>query len=77
MYLDHYLTTSTSFPGSSAAVYARELMDNCARIVADCKGTPVKEPDEVLIRSVAETQSHGSSTILVAYFDGQVLTSYG
>lgn len=60
-----------SLEGSSAALYARELMDNCARIVADCKGTPVKEPDEVLIRSVAETQSHGSSTILVAYFDGQ------
>lgn len=51
-------------------------MDNCERIVADFKGIQVKEPEEVLIRSVAEAQSPGSSTFLVAHFDGQVLTSF-
>ena len=51
-------------------------MDNCERIVADFKGIQVKEPEEVLIRSVAEAQSPGSSTILVAHFDGQVLASF-
>lgn len=71
-----YLTTSSHSSGSSAALYARELMDNCERIVADFKCIQVKEPEEVLIRSVAEAQSPGSSTILVAHFDGQVLTSF-
>ncbi|PON99406.1 PPM-type phosphatase domain containing protein [Trema orientale] len=51
--------------------YARELMKNCEKIVSDCEGIPVNEPEEVLVRSVAETQSPGSSTILVAHFDGQ------
>ena len=47
-------------------------MANCERIVSHCKGTPVNDPGEVLVTSVAETKSPGSSTILVAHFDGQV-----
>ncbi|PON63885.1 PPM-type phosphatase domain containing protein [Parasponia andersonii] len=60
-----------SLEGTSDGLYARELMKNCKKIVSDCEGIPVNEPEEVLVRSVAETQSPGSSTILVAYFDGQ------
>lgn len=51
-------------------------MKNCERIVSDCESIPVNEPEEVVVRSVAETQSPGSSTILVAYFDGQVWTFF-
>ena len=48
-------------------------MDNCQKIVSDCNGVPVIEPKKVLERSALEAQSPGSSTILVAYFDGQVI----
>jgi hypothetical protein len=33
------------------------------------------KPEELLIRSAAESQSPGLSTVLIAYFDGQVLIS--
>ncbi|KAF4375864.1 probable protein phosphatase 2C 62 [Cannabis sativa] len=60
-----------SLEGINDGIYARELMKNCERIVSDSKGTLVNKPAEVLVKSVAETQLPGSSTILVAYFDGQ------
>lgn len=50
-------------------------MENCQRIVSDPKSAPVTKPEELLIRSAAESQSPGSSTVLVAYFDGQVSIS--
>ncbi|KAL5546852.1 hypothetical protein UlMin_006539 [Ulmus minor] len=45
-------------------------MENCKKIVAEGKGISLNEPKEVLIKSATKTKSHGSSTALVAYFDG-------
>jgi len=53
-------------------VYIRELMGNCEDIVSNCDNISTIKPAEVLIRSTAETHSPGSSSVLVAYFDGQV-----
>jgi hypothetical protein len=53
-------------------VYIRELMGNCENIVSNYENISTIKPAEVLIRSAAETQSPGSSSVLVAYFDGQV-----
>lgn len=50
-------------------------MENCEKIVSDPKSAPMIKPEELLIRSAAESQSPGSSTVLVAYFDGQVSIS--
>lgn len=52
--------------------YAQELMKNCEKIVVESKDTAMSNPVEVLTRSAAETESPGSSTVLVACFDGQV-----
>ncbi|XP_068643114.1 probable protein phosphatase 2C BIPP2C1 [Aristolochia californica] len=62
-----------SLEGINAGLYARELMEICARFVSNSLSTRAPEPNEVLIRSVAEASSPGSSTALVARFDGQVL----
>ncbi|TYG80756.1 hypothetical protein ES288_D02G241300v1 [Gossypium darwinii] len=62
-----------SFEGISVGVYAKELMENCERIVSDRNGVPITDPVEILNRSAANTQSCGSSTVLVAYFDDQAL----
>ncbi|GFY90146.1 protein phosphatase 2C family protein [Actinidia rufa] len=59
--------------GINPGIYARELMDYCQKIVSDCNSVPVIEPKKVLELSALEAESPGSSTILVAYFDGQVL----
>lgn len=61
--------------GINAGRYAQELLENCEKIVLDSKSVPMTKPEEVLIRSAAESQSPGSSTVLVAYFDGQVYIS--
>ena len=61
--------------GINAGQYAQELLENCEKIVLDSKSVPMTKPEEVLIRSAAESQSPGSSTVLVAYFDGQVYIS--
>ncbi|XP_050260396.1 probable protein phosphatase 2C 62 isoform X3 [Quercus robur] len=60
-----------SLEGMNAGQYAQELLENCEKIVLDSKSVPMTKPEEVLIRSAAESQSPGSSTVLVAYFDGQ------
>ncbi|WOK97622.1 putative protein phosphatase 2C BIPP2C1 [Canna indica] len=59
-----------SLEGINAGLYARELMDSCERLVSTYEGT---KPDEILVKSAAEASSPGSSTVLVGYFDGQVL----
>ncbi|MCL7022060.1 hypothetical protein MKW94_009769 [Papaver nudicaule] len=61
-----------SLEGINAGLYAQELMANCAKIVSVSESITVTEPDKVLIGSAAKARSLGSSTILVAYFDGQV-----
>lgn len=48
-------------------------MENCEKIVLESKNSPITNPVKVLNRSAVETQSPGSSTVLVAYFDGQAL----
>ena len=58
--------------GTDAGSYAQGLMENCKTIVSEGKGISLNEPKEVLIRSATKTKSPGSSTALVAYFDGQV-----
>lgn len=60
--------------GVNPGLYAQELMETCERFVSDCKGIPLTEPEEVLIRAAAKTKAPGLSTVLVAYFDGQVWT---
>ncbi|KAK9287570.1 hypothetical protein L1049_015991 [Liquidambar formosana] len=62
-----------SLEGINAGLYAQELMENCEKIVLDCKSVPMTNPKEVLNQSAAAAQSPGSSTVLVAYFDGQEL----
>ncbi|KAL4614741.1 hypothetical protein ACB092_07G075000 [Castanea dentata] len=62
-----------SLEGINAGRYAQELLENCEKIVLDSKSVSMTKPEEVLVRSAAESQSPGSSTVLVAYFDGQVL----
>ncbi|KAI3949304.1 hypothetical protein MKW98_023241 [Papaver atlanticum] len=61
-----------SLEGINAGLYAQELMENCGRIVSVSESINVTEPDKVIIGSAAKARSLGSSTILVAYFDGQV-----
>lgn len=46
-------------------------MENCAKLVEQSEGL-VKSPDEILKQSAIQTQSPGSSTVLVAFFDGLV-----
>ncbi|KAJ1434946.1 PPM-type phosphatase domain [Sesbania bispinosa] len=62
-----------SHEGSTTGLYIRELMEKCENIVSDHENNPTIKPAEVLTRSAAETQSPGSSSVLVAYFDGQAL----
>lgn len=62
-----------SLEGSNPGVYARELMEHCGKIVSNSGGVSILKPVEVLQKIVEEAQSPGSSTILLAYFDGQIL----
>ena len=61
-----------SSSGINAGLYARELMDSCKRFVTESQGAPGISTEEVLAKAVDEARSPGSSTVLVAYFDGQV-----
>lgn len=48
-------------------------MEKCENIVSNYENI---KPAEVLTRSAAETQSPGSSSVLAAYFDGQVVNDF-
>ncbi|TVU48111.1 hypothetical protein EJB05_07734 [Eragrostis curvula] len=61
-----------SFEGINAGLYARELMDGCKRFV-ESQGASQMSTEEVLAKAADEARSPGSSTVLVAHFDGQVL----
>lgn len=60
------------FSGINAGLFARELMNNCERLVADCRGGPAAKPTQILSQSAMRSRALGSSTALVAFFDGQV-----
>ncbi|KAL6179113.1 hypothetical protein ACLB2K_050629 [Fragaria x ananassa] len=60
-----------SLEGINPGVYASELMENCERFLSDCKGISLTKPEDILVRAAAQTKSPGSSTVLIAYFDGQ------
>ncbi|KAL2342114.1 hypothetical protein Fmac_010054 [Flemingia macrophylla] len=62
-----------SLEGSNAGQYIRELMEKCENIVSNSENSVTLKPVEVITRGAAETQSPGSSSVLVAHFDGQVL----
>ncbi|CAL0334345.1 unnamed protein product [Lupinus luteus] len=62
-----------SVEGSNTGLYIRELMEKCESIVSNHENSSTIKPAEVLIRCAAETQSSGSSAVLVAHFDGQAL----
>ncbi|KAL5209037.1 hypothetical protein ABZP36_004660 [Zizania latifolia] len=62
-----------SFEGINAGLYARELMDSCKKVVMESQGAPGMRPEEVLAKAADEARSPGSSTVLVAHFDGQAL----
>ncbi len=61
------------YSGINPGIYARELMENCQKIVSSRNSVPLPKPEEVLNQSALEAKSPGSSTILVAYFDGLVI----
>lgn len=58
--------------GINAGLYARELMDGCKKIVEETQGAPGMRTEEVLAKAADEARSPGSSTVLVAHFDGKV-----
>ncbi|KAG2554136.1 hypothetical protein PVAP13_9KG643300 [Panicum virgatum] len=62
-----------SFEGINAGLYARELMDGCKKIITETQGATVMRTEEVLAKAADEARCPGSSTVLVAHFDGQVL----
>jgi hypothetical protein len=47
-------------------------MDSSNRIISTSKDAKDLTPNEVLVKAAAEARSPGSSTVLVAHFDGQV-----
>lgn len=47
-------------------------MENCERYVSKYEGVPGTKPDQILTQAAVEAKSPGSSTVLVAHFDGQV-----
>ncbi|KAI4296335.1 hypothetical protein L6164_036301 [Bauhinia variegata] len=58
---------------TGTGTYTRELMERCENILLNNQNISTIRPAEVLSRAAAETQSPGSSTVLVMHFDGQVL----
>jgi hypothetical protein len=65
------IAVQLSFAGINAGLYARELMDICKTSV-ESQGASRMSTWEVLAKAADEAQSPGSSTVLVARFDGQV-----
>ncbi|XP_070023048.1 probable protein phosphatase 2C 62 isoform X2 [Nicotiana sylvestris] len=64
---------SWSLEGSDPGVYAKELMQNGESIVSQCDNDILNDPKQVLNLSVSKTDSPGSSTALIAHFDGKDL----
>ncbi|KAJ4820324.1 hypothetical protein LUZ62_032890 [Rhynchospora pubera] len=62
-----------SFEGINAGLYARELMESCHRLVSTSDNAQDLTTNQLLVKAAAEARSPGSSTVLVAHFDGQVL----
>ncbi|XP_042478778.1 probable protein phosphatase 2C 71 isoform X2 [Macadamia integrifolia] len=62
-----------SLEGINAGLYAQELMEGCTKMVSDFQGAQIIKPEEILIQSASVAHSSGSSTVIVAYFDGQAL----
>lgn len=58
--------------GINAGLYARELMDGCKKFITENQGAPDLRPEQILSKAAEEACSPGSSTVLVAHFDGQV-----
>lgn len=64
-----------SFEGINAGLYARELMDGCKKFIMENQGAADIKPEQVLSKAADEAHSPGSSTVLVAHFDGQFLNA--
>ena len=47
-------------------------MDGCKKIITETQGATVMRTEEVLAKAAEEARCPGSSTVLVAHFDGQV-----
>ncbi|KAM0863247.1 hypothetical protein ACQ4PT_044729 [Festuca glaucescens] len=62
-----------SFEGINAGLHARELMDGCKKFITDNEGEAELTPEQVLSKAANEASSPGSSTVLIAHFDGQFL----
>nr|CAB3499813.1 unnamed protein product [Digitaria exilis] len=62
-----------SFQGINAGLYARELMDGCKKFITENQEASALRPEQILSKAADEARSPGSSTVLVAHFDGQVL----
>ncbi|KAL0422362.1 UNVERIFIED_CONTAM: putative protein phosphatase 2C 71 [Sesamum latifolium] len=62
-----------SLEGTKPGVYARELMKNCEKFIADHNGDSLNNPMELLNLIVAETHYPGPSTVLIAQLVGQDL----
>ncbi|XP_062205108.1 probable protein phosphatase 2C 71 [Phragmites australis] len=62
-----------SFEGINAGLYACELMDGCKKFITEYQGAADLRPEQVLSKAAEEAHSPGSSTVLIAHFDGQVL----
>ncbi|CAN6318700.1 unnamed protein product [Urochloa humidicola] len=62
-----------SFEGINAGLYARELMDGCKKFITKNQGASDLRPEQILSKAADEARSPGSSTVIVAHFDGQVL----
>lgn len=70
--LDRIICLLSYSSGTCVGLYAKELMEYCEKIVSDRDQVSITDPVEVLNRAAANTQSSGSSTALVAYFDDRV-----
>jgi hypothetical protein len=51
-------------------------MDSSKKIVTENQGAPGMRTEEVLAMAAEEARSPGSSTVLVAHFDGQVCSFF-
>ncbi|XP_031127049.1 probable protein phosphatase 2C 62 isoform X3 [Ipomoea triloba] len=66
-----------SLEGIYPGLYSRELMENCEKVILQSGSDSGTDPKIVLKLSVAKVESPGSSTALIAHFDGQQITKLG